>query len=61
MFKSLQQFKKKSGNILKAPRNSRTDVVRMLAERYETKSNVKLDGFRSQLQESYVFNPTEVL
>ena len=36
------------------PYNSRADVVRLLAERYDTKSNVKLGGFPSQLQASYV-------
>ena len=36
------------------PYNSRADVVRLLAERYDTKSNVKLGRFRSQLQASYV-------
>ena len=41
--------------------NSRTDVVRLLAERYDTKSKVMLGGFRSQLQASYVFNHTEDL
>ena len=30
----------------KMPYNSRADVVRLLAERYDTKSNIKLDGFR---------------
>ena len=30
------------------PYNSRADEVRLLAERYETKSNVKLGGFRSK-------------
>ena len=33
----------------------------MLAERYDTKSNVKLGGFRSQLQASYVSSHTEEL
>ena len=28
------------------PNNSRADMVRLLAERYDTKSNVKLVGFR---------------
>ena len=28
-------------------------MVRLLAERYDTKLKVKLDGFRSQLQASY--------
>ena len=31
------------------PYNSRADVVCLLAERYDTKSNVKLGGFRSRL------------
>ena len=33
-------------------------MVCLLAGRYATKSNVKLGGFRSQLQESYVGSPT---
>ena len=41
--------------------NARADVVRLLAERYDTKSNVKLGGFRSQLQASYVSSHIEVL
>ena len=41
--------------------NSRVDVVRLLAERCDTKSNIKLGGFRSQLQASYVFSHTEEL
>ena len=40
---------------------SRVDVVCLLAEQYDTKSNVKLDGFRSQLQVSYVSSHTEEL
>ena len=43
------------------PYNSRADVVRLLAERYETKSNIKLVGFRSQLLASYMFSHTEEL
>ena len=43
------------------PYNCRADMVRLLAERYETKSNVKLAGFRSQFQTSYVSSPTEDL
>ena len=43
------------------PSNSRADVVRLLAERYDTKYNVKLGGFQSQLQASYVFSHTEEL
>ena len=31
------------------PYNSRAEVYRVKAERYDTKSNVKLGGFRSQL------------
>ena len=41
--------------------NSRADVVRLLAERYGTKSNVKMGGFRFQLQASYVSSHTEEL
>ena len=36
-------------------------MVRLLAERSNTKSNVKLGGFRSQLQASYVSSHTEEL
>ena len=43
------------------PYNSLADVVRLLAEWYDTKSNVKLGGFRSQLQASYVSSLTEEL
>ena len=39
--------------------NSRADVVRSLAERYDNNSNVKLGGFRSQLQASYVSSHTD--
>ena len=41
--------------------NSLADVVRLLAERSDTKSNVKLGGFRSQLQASYMSSHTEEL
>ena len=41
--------------------NSLADVVRLLAEWYDTKSNIKLGGFRSQFQASYVSNITEEL
>ena len=34
------------------PDNSRADVCHLVAEQYDTKSNVKLSGFRSQLQAS---------
>ena len=43
------------------PYNSPADVVRLLAERSDTKSNVKLGGFRSHLQASYVSSHTEEL
>ena len=36
-------------------------MVRLLAERSDTKSNVKLGGFWSQLQASYVSSHTEEL
>ena len=36
-------------------------MVSQLAERYDTKSNVQLGGFRSQLQASYVSSHTEEL
>ena len=36
-------------------------MVRLLAERYNTKSNVKLGEFRSQLQVSSVSSHTEEL
>ena len=36
-------------------------MVRLLVERFDTKSNVKLGGFRSQLQASYVYIHTEEL
>ena len=43
------------------PYNSQADVVRLLAEQYDTKSNVKLGRFRSQLQASYISSHTEEL
>ena len=36
-------------------------MVRLLAEWYDNKSNVKLGGFRSQLQVSYMSSHTEEL
>ena len=39
--------------------NSRVDVFRLLAEQYDTKSKVKLGGFRSQFQASYMSSTTE--
>ena len=41
--------------------NSWAGAVRLLAERYDTKSTVKVSRFRSQLQSSYVSSHTEVL
>ena len=41
--------------------NSRADVVRLLGEQYDTKANVKLGGFWSQLQVSYMSSHTEEL
>ena len=43
------------------PYDSPAAVVRLLAERSDTMSNVKLDGFRSQVQASYVSSHTEEL
>ena len=40
-------------------KTSRADVVRMCAERYDSKFNVKLGRFRSQLQVSYVSSHNE--
>ena len=36
-------------------------MVRLLAERSDTKSNVKLGGFRSELQASYVSSHTGIV
>ena len=36
-------------------------MVRLLAELFDTKSNVKLGGFGSQLQASYMSSHTEEL
>ena len=41
--------------------NSLADMVRLLAEWSDTKSKVKLGGFRSQLQVSYMSSHTEEL
>ena len=41
------------------PNNSWADAVRLLAEWYDTNSNIKLVEFRSQLQVSYAFSHTE--
>ena len=43
------------------PYNFWADVVCLLAERYDAKTNVKLGGFRSQLRASYVSSHTEEL
>ena len=48
-------------NKTKATYNSLADVVRLWVEQYDTKSNVKLGGFRSQLRASYVSSLTEEL
>ena len=41
--------------------NSRADVVRLLAERYDTKSNVKWGLFRFHFQASYESSHIEKL
>ena len=43
------------------PYNSQADVCRQLSERYDTKPNIKLGGFRPQLEASYVSSNTEEL
>ena len=43
------------------PDNSLADVVHLLGEQSHTKSNVKLGGFWSELQASYVSSHTEEL
>ena len=43
------------------PYNSWADIIRLLAEQYDTKSNIKLGGFRSQLQASYMSSHIEEL
>ena len=43
------------------PYNSQPDVVRLLAEWHDTKSNVQLGEFRPQFQASYVSSHTEEL
>ena len=43
------------------PYNSQADMVHLLTEQKDTKSNVKLCEFRSQLQVSYVSSHTEEL
>ena len=47
--------------LLNIPYNSLTEVVRLLAERSDTKSHVKLGRFQSQLQASDVSSHTEEL
>ena len=51
-----RQTKKHLVNYSKIPL---ANVVRLVAERYETQSNVKLDGFRSRLRASCVSSHTE--
>ena len=41
--------------------SSTRGLVRLMAERYDVKSNIKLGGFRSQLQATYIFSHTEEL
>ena len=43
------------------PYNSWAEVVHLLAEWYDIKSNIKLGGFQSQLQASYMSSHTEEL
>ena len=43
------------------PYNSRAEVCRLRAERYNTKSNVKLGGFQSQFEASYASSHTDEL
>ena len=43
------------------PHYSQTDVCRLMGEQYDTKSNINLGGFQSQLEASYVSNHTEEL
>ena len=43
------------------PYNSQADMVHLLAEQYDTKSNIKLGRFQSQLQAFYVSYHTEKL
>ena len=41
--------------------NSRADACRHVGERYDTKSNKRLGGFRSQFEASNVSSPIEEL
>ena len=43
------------------PYNSWVDICWLMAEQYDTRSNVKLGGFQSQLEASYVSSYTEEL
>ena len=43
------------------PYTSRADVAHLLTERYDTKSNIKLGRFQSQIQAPYVSSHTEEL
>ena len=43
------------------PNNFRADLCKVVAKQYDTKSNVKLGGFRSQLKVSYVSSHDEKL
>ena len=48
-------------NVNKLSYNSRADKGRLMAEQYDTKSNVNLGKFPSQLEVSYVSSHTEEL
>ena len=59
MYKGFVIYKQLCPIPTRAP--SRADVCRLLAEWYDTKPNVKLGGFQSQLEASYVFGHNEEL
>ena len=43
------------------PYNSQADVCQLMAERYDSKSNIKLARFQSQLEAPNMSNHTEEL
>ena len=43
------------------PNNFRAEACRLMAERYDSKSNVQLGVFQSQLEASFIDNHTEEL
>ena len=55
----VQRVKLQNESYYSMPYNSRADVIRLLADRYDSKSNVKSGRFRSQIQASYVSSHTE--